>query len=45
MAKQIQSVETVDGVTTITYDDGSTETQGGAVTIEADEIKGGISFG
>lgn len=42
--KNIKSVDTKNGVTTITYEDGSTRVEhpGGVVT--ADTISGGVSF-
>ncbi|WP_174546407.1 hypothetical protein [Nocardiopsis dassonvillei] len=43
--KDIQSIDTTDGVTTITYTDGSVETQHGGGTIQAGTVNGGISFG
>lgn len=44
MAKQIKTVETTDGVTVITYDDGSQEVQHGGSVIQADTVEGSIVF-
>ncbi|GAA1450556.1 hypothetical protein [Nocardiopsis tropica] len=42
--KKIQSIETNNGVTVITYEDGSQEIQHGGGTISAGTITGGVSF-
>ncbi|QUX27883.1 hypothetical protein KGD83_21770 [Nocardiopsis akebiae] len=43
--KDVQSIETKDGVTVITYEDGSTEVQHRGGVVQAGTISGGIHFG
>ena len=43
--KPIQSIETVDGVTTITYEDGTGVIRSGSCTVQAGTISGGVRVG